>query len=137
MKRPILLYSLALAAAALLLQWLDYQYTVRRFSTEIYLGVIALFFTGLGIWVGLRLLPRREAPVFERNAKALSSLGISERELEVLELLAEGCSNQEIADRLFVSLNTVKTHLSHVYDKLDVRRRTQAVQAARALEILP
>lgn len=137
MKRPILIYSVAIAAAALLLQWLEYQYTVRRFSTEIYIGLIALFFTGLGVWVGSRLVPSRGAPEFERNLQALSSLGISERELEVLELLAEGCSNQEIADRLFVSLNTVKTHLSHLYDKLDVRRRTQAVQAARALELIP
>ena len=137
MKKTILLYSLAIAAAALVLQWLEYQYTVRRFSSEIYIGVIALAFTGLGVWVGLRLTPKRGPQPFEQNHAAIRSLGISEREFEVLELLASGCTNREIAEKLFVSPNTVKTHLSHLYEKLEVRRRTQAVQRARALEVIP
>ncbi len=137
MKRTILIYSLAIAAAALVLQWIEYQYTVRVFSTEIYIGLIALLFTSLGVWVGYKLTHRSAAAPFERNAQALEYLGITEREIEVLELLAEGRSNKEIGEELFVSPNTVKTHLAHLYDKLDVSRRTQAIQKARSLNILP
>ena len=87
--------------------------------------------------MGVRLTKRRPAGPFEVNAQALSSLGISEREHEVLALLAEGLSNKELAERLFVSTNTIKTHLARVYDKLDVARRTQAVQKARSLRLIP
>ena len=138
MKKTIVIYSLVIAAAAFALQWLEYQYAVRVLSTEIYVVVIALAFTALGIWVGNRLTARSEpVPAFERNAQAMDYLGISDREYEVLELLAEGCSNREIGDKLFVSPNTVKTHLAHLYGKLEVSRRTQAVQKARTLRILP
>jgi len=138
MKKTIVLYSLAVAAGALLLQWLEYQFLVRSFSAEIYIAAIALTFTALGVWVGYRLTTRRtQGPPFEQNRQALDSLGISERECEVLELLAEGHSNREIADSLYVSPNTVKTHLASLYGKLEASRRTQAVQRARALRLIP
>lgn len=137
MKRTILLYSLAIAVAAVILQWLEYRYAVRAFSTEIYIVTIAAGFTGLGIWAGYRLTARPPAEAFEKNTRAIESLGISGRELEVLELLAEGHSNKEMADRLHVSPHTIKTHLGHLYGKLEVSRRTQAIQKARSLRIIP
>jgi len=137
MKRAFLLYSAAIAAAALTLQWLEYRYAVRALSTEVYIGAVAVGFTALGLWAGYRLTSRGPKTAFEKNDRAIAALGISGRELEVLELLAQGSSNKEIADRLCVSPHTVKTHLGHLYDKLDVARRTQAVQKARELRILP
>ena len=137
MKKTLVLYSLAIAAAAFALQWLEYKHTVRDFSTEIYTVIIALGFTALGVWVGSRLVGGRAPDTFEKNTRALASLGISEREYEVLELLARGHSNKEIADALFVSPNTIKTHLGNLYGKLEVSRRTQAVQKARALRMIP
>lgn len=106
-------------------------------STPVYVAVVALVFITLGIWIGTRLA-RPEAPEeFERNEEAMEYLGISPREHEVLELLARGHSNREIAKALFVSSNTVKTHLSRLYGKLDVSRRTQAVRKARSLRLIP
>ncbi len=137
MKRFVWWYGLAIAAFAIALQWLEYQHTVRLFSTEIYIALIAVFFTGLGVWVGVRVASRSDSPPFERNEQAIEYLGISEREYDVLELLAAGHSNKEIADRLFVSPNTVKTHLARLYEKLEVGRRTQAVQKAKALRLIP
>ena len=137
MNRSVLLYSAAIAAAALTLQWLEYRYAVRALSTEVYIGAVAVGFTALGLWAGYRLTSRGPKTAFEKNDRAIAALGISGRELEVLELLAQGSSNKEIADRLCVSPHTVKTHLGHLYDKLDVARRTQAVQKARELRILP
>ena len=137
MKKTIFLYGIALAIAAFVLQWLDYQYTIRLFSTEIYILIVASAFTAFGIWVGNRLTRKSAPAAFERNVEAQTYLGISEREYEVLELLAEGHTNKTIAEKLFVSSNTVKTHLAHLYDKLEVSRRTQAVQKARALRLIP
>ncbi len=119
-----------------MLQWLEYKYTVRVFSTEIYIVLIAVLFTVLGIWVGRRLTATSSTPPFTRNEKAITYLGISDREYEVLELLAEGMSNKEIASRLFVSPNTVKTHLARLYEKLEVSRRTQAIGKAKELHII-
>ncbi|MFQ5350721.1 MAG: response regulator transcription factor [Thermoanaerobaculia bacterium] len=136
-KGTILIYSLAIAGAALLLQWLDFQHAVRTMSTPVYVVIVALLFTALGIWVGQRLTRGTAPRTFERNLRAIDTLGITEREVEVLELLAQGQSNQEIGDSLFVSLNTVKTHLAHLYEKLEVSRRTQAIHKARALDIIP
>lgn len=136
-KKTIALYGVAIALGAILLDWLEFQYTVRFFSTEIYIVFIALLFTVLGLWVGNRLSGKKESPSFQKNTEALSYLGISDREYEVLTLLAEGYSNKEIADALFVSLNTIKTHLGHLYSKLEVSRRTQAVQKARELRLIP
>lgn len=137
MKRTILMYGVALALAAVLLQWLDFQYAVRSMSGEVYVVLIALAFTALGAWAGGRLTRRRSPAAFEPNTRALESLAISPRQYEVLELLAAGHSNREIAGKLFVSENTVKTHVAHLYDKLDVSRRTQAVRKARDLRLLP
>lgn len=136
-RKTALLYGLALAAGAFALRWLEYQHTVRAFSTEIYIVLVAAAFTVLGIWLGRRLTRRRAPPEFEKNAKALDYLGVSDREYEVLTLLADGLSNREIAERLFVSPNTVKTHLMHLYGKLGVSRRTQALHKARELGLIP
>lgn len=137
MKKPILFYGLAIALGALLLQWLEYQYLVRVASTPLYVGAVALVFVVLGIWIGHRLARPEPPESFERNDEAMDYLGISPREYEVLELLARGHSNREIAKALYVSTNTVKTHLSNVYEKLEVSRRTQAVGKARSLRLIP
>ncbi len=138
MKKMIVVYSVAIAGAAFVLEWLGYRHFVRVLPTEAYVGVIALGFTALGIWVGNRLTNGGgAAESFQKNLKAIETLGLSTRELEVLELLAAGHSNKEIAADLFVSLNTVKTHLTHLYGKLDVSRRTQAIRKARDLRLIP
>ena len=137
MKKSVFLYSVAVAAGAFLLKWLEYQHAVRVFSTEIYIVVIALLFTGLGVWAGFRIATPKRAAEFVKNEEAIAYMGISNREYEVLELLAQGCSNQEIAGKLFVSSNTVKSHLARLYQKLDVSRRTQAIQRARAIRLIP
>ena len=137
MKKSILLYSTAVAAGAFLLKWLEYNYAVRVFSAEIYIASIAVLFAGLGVWVGLRLADPPARRSFAPNAQAIEYLGISKREYEVLELLAAGHSNQEIAGKLFVSANTVKSHLARLYQKLEVSRRTQAIQKARTIRLIP
>ena len=136
MRKTIVLYSVAIAAAALLLSWLDYRHAVRSFSTEAYLALVAAAFLALGVWAGYRLSHRDGGGSFEVNRQALDYLGITEREHEVLELLARGLANKEIAAKLFVSTNTVKTHLANLYGKLDVSRRTQAVHKAKELRLI-
>jgi len=135
--RQVITYGLSMAAAAFLLEWLEVQFLLRRYSTEVYVVILCVLFTGLGVWIGHKLTRREPARAFERNIAALKSLGISERESDVLALLAAGHSNQEIADRLFISLNTVKTHLNNLYRKLEVARRGQAVDRARSLRLVP
>lgn len=139
MKKTIFIYGVILAAGTIFLKSIEYFYTVRFFSFEIYVTMIALAFVALGIWLGQKLTaPEKiESTPFKRNHKALNSLEISDRELEVLELLGQGLSNQEIANKLFISVNTVKTHLSHLYEKLDVSRRSMAVKKARSLKLIP
>lgn len=137
MKKTILIYGLSLAALVFLLEYFEYRYFVRDLSTEAFIFIIALMFAGLGLWVGQKLTaPKKVSIEFHKNKKALDYLGISERELEVLELVAEGLSNKEIAGKLFVSINTVKTHLSRLYEKLEVNRRTQAVEKAKSLRLI-
>lgn len=131
----MLVYAAVAALLVFVLQWLDYQHTVRRLSTDVYVGVVAAVFVALGIWAGSRLVKRR-ATEFTRNDQAMEYLGISPREYEVLELLAKGHSNAEIADKLFVSGNTIKTHVARLYSKLEVSRRTQAVERARELSLI-
>ncbi len=135
-KKTIFFYAFALAGIAWLLNFFQYKQSVRVLSTEGYVVLVALVFATLGLWMGRRLAGRRERGSFQRNQQALEYLGITERELEVLELVAKGMSNQQVADRLFVSTNTVKTHLKHLFDKLDVSRRTQAVGKARELRLI-
>lgn len=137
MRKTILLYGLALAAAAFALEWLQYQYAAKAYAPEIYIFLIAVAFTVLGIWAGRRLTERTAPGPFEKNSAALAELGVTDREYEVLTLLAAGCANKEIARLLDLSPNTVKTHLARLYEKLEVQRRTQAVQKARELSLIP
>ncbi|MEE2690232.1 MAG: response regulator transcription factor [Pseudomonadota bacterium] len=137
MVRTILLYGLALALAASFLQWIEYQYVTRVFTGEFYMVLIAVAFTALGGWAGARLTARTRPQGFEKNEKALASLGVTEREYEVLSLLAAGRSNKEIARTLSLSPNTVKTHLARLYGKLEASRRTEAVDKARTLALIP
>lgn len=137
MWRLITLYGMALAGGAMLLEWLDYKHVVRAYSTEFYVVVVAVLFALLGIWVGNRLTARRLSPGFERNDAAISALGISAREVEVLVMLAAGHANKVIARQLAISPNTVKTHVARLYEKLEVGSRTQAIGKARDLHILP
>lgn len=137
MTRTILLYAAILAAAALGLEWLEYKYVTRVFAGEIYIILIAVAFAALGVWAGHRLTRKTEPGPFELNEAAVASLGITERELETLGLLAGGLTNKEIARKLDISPNTVKTHLARLYEKLEVSRRTQAVQKAKELALIP
>ena len=123
-----------------LLKFVEYRYFVRDIPLEFYVGTVAIMFTAVGIWAGLRLTKPKivEANIpFQLDESNLKQIGISKREYEVLELIAQGLSNQEIADRLFVSTSTVKTHVSNVLAKLDARRRTQAIQRAKELRLIP
>lgn len=140
MTRTVLIYGATLAALVALLKYVEYSYFIRDFSVEFYVGVVALLFMGLGIWIGPRLAKRQVivvSPDFVLDEKALERLGISKREYEVLELMAHGHSNQEIAEKLYVSVNTVKTHLANLFIKLEVSRRTQAIQKAKELRLIP
>lgn len=172
-KRTILLYGALAGLLILGLKLAEYRFLVVEHSLEIYGGIVALAFSALGIWLGLKMTGRPErivtrevnvpvpvevrvevlvpvevrvevpaptapaSPTFEVDRARLYAFGITPRELEILVLIAEGLSNREIAGRLFVSENTVKTHSSRLFEKLDARRRTQAVQIAKAAGLLP
>ncbi len=133
----VALYAVALAAAAFALQWLEYKFFLKSIPTDIYIILLAMIFVSLGIWVGYRLTVRKTSAAFERNDPALKSLGISSRELEVLEALATGQSNKEIARNLGISPNTIKTHISHLFEKLSVDRRVLAIEKAKSLHLIP
>ena len=133
----IALYGILLAAGALVLQWLDYQRWARSYAGETYAVLIALFFLVIGVAVGFKVFGARRGGTFNGNPQAREALGLSERELEVLQKLAEGISNKEIAAQLHLSPNTVKTHLARVFEKLGAKRRTDALNRARELGILP
>ena len=134
--RHALLYGGVLAILALAAALIDFRLTLGGGPARLSALMLALLFSGLGIWLGLRLSPRRRA-AFERNAAGIASLGISARELEVLDRLAEGASTKVIARQLAISPNTVKTHLARLFEKLEATNRTQAIAKARALDILP
>lgn len=145
MKR-VLLYGTAGGVLIVLLRVLEYQHFLRTVSTGIYGGLIAVVFTGVGIFLGLRWTRPREVVVvrevparsaFVRDEAKASELGITPREMEVLGLIAQGLSNREIGERLFVAENTVKTHASRLFEKLGAKRRVQAVQAARQMGLVP
>jgi len=137
MWKQVLLYGLLLAAGAFALEWLDYQRLVHTYSTDFYIGLVALAFLALGVYIGLRVLARSTPQTaFDGNPRAQASLGISGRELEVLQELAAGRSNKEIAAKLAVSPNTVKTHTARLFEKLGAKRRTDAINRARELGIL-
>ena len=146
MRKQVLLYGLLGGVLILTLRLVEYRYLVLEHSLEIYGGIVAAIFSALGIWLGLKLTKTRElvivkeVPVagpFTRNEARLAELGITPRELEILEALAAGHSNREIAERLFVSENTVKTHAGRLFEKLQARRRTQAVQRAKEAGLIP
>lgn len=156
MKKTVLVYGLLGGVLIAVLKVVEYRFLVVEHSLEIYGGIVAALFAGLGIWLGLKLTrPRetvivREVPVhvevrvptsadgaFTRDEARVRALGITPRELEILEAMAAGFSNREIAQRLFVSENTVKTHAARLFDKLQARRRTQAVQSAREAGLIP
>ncbi|MEP2990605.1 MAG: LuxR C-terminal-related transcriptional regulator [Parasphingorhabdus sp.] len=132
----ILIYGLLLAVSAFGLQWLQYQYFLKAYPVEIYIILIAVGFAGLGVWVGVKLTTRNKSDNFIRNDAALKSLGISNRELEVLQTMAMGQSNKEIARTLGISPNTIKTHITHLYEKLDVDRRLLAIEKAKSLHLI-
>ena len=162
-NKAIIFYGISLALLLFLLKWLELRFIIFDHSFEIYIGIIAVIFTALGIWLALNLSkPKIETVVIEKlvlnevgvyvnreegepdrqegfvlDAVQIAQLEISKRELEILGLMAQGHSNQEIASKLFVSLSTVKTHIQNLFEKLDVKRRTQAVEKARRLNILP
>ncbi|WP_373489953.1 LuxR C-terminal-related transcriptional regulator [Parasphingorhabdus sp.] len=137
MARTVVLYALVLAAAAFALEWLQYKYFTKAYSIEIYIVLVAIGFAALGIWVGHRLTARESGEPFQQNFAAQQSLGISLREREVLEALARGQSNKEIARTLGISPNTVKTHIANLYAKLNVSGRVRAIEEARALHLIP
>ncbi|MGD0191771.1 MAG: helix-turn-helix transcriptional regulator [Rhizomicrobium sp.] len=137
MWKRIAAYGALLAAGTLALQWLDYQRLARAHSGDIYIFLVAAAFLALGIFIGARIIGKSAEPaVFDGNPKALAALGISPRELTVLQQIAAGHSNKEIAARLSVSPNTVKTHVARLFEKLGARGRTDAINKARELGIL-
>jgi DNA-binding NarL/FixJ family response regulator len=137
MTRTVLVWASILAAGAFALQWLQYQYVVRLFSPDIYVAIIGAAFAAGGVWVGWKLTSRTAAAPFARNLAAQKSLRLTGQEMKVLEELAAGRSNKEIARTLGLSPNTVKTHVANLYAKLEVARRTQAVGKARDLCLIP
>ena len=148
MKRDILIYGLLGGLLITLLKLTEYHFIVLERSVEIYGGLVAVVFAVVGIWLGLKLTKNKETiivkevpvvvgPPFVLNRSKLEGLGITPRELEILELMAKGLSNREIAETLFVSENTVKTHSSRLFDKLGAKRRTQAVQIGKEVGLIP
>ncbi len=141
--RDILLYGLCGGVLITLLKLTEYRFLVVEHSVELYGGLIAAIFASLGIWLGLTLTRRKAPPSppsagpFTPDEQRISELSITPRELEILGLIAAGLSNREIADRLFVSENTVKTHSSRLFDKLGAKRRTQAVQLGKEARLIP
>ena len=151
MKRHVLIYGIIGGILVTVLQWTRYRFLIVENSIDIYVGLSAAIFAGLGIWLGFRLRGSRQkvlireipgptliqSPQFVPDETKRKDLDITRRELEILELVAQGLSNREIASKLFVSENTVKTHCSRAFDKLGAKRRTQAVQLGKEFGLLP
>ena len=147
--KQTILYGISLAVLLFLLKWLELRFVILNHAFEIYIGAVALMFTALGIWLSVKLTkPKIQTVLVEKeiyihrnknfilNENIVQKLGLSKRELEVLTLMSGGLSNQEIADRLFVSLNTIKTHCSRLFEKLEVKSRTQAIEKAKRMCII-
>ena len=143
-----ILYGLSLALLLFLMKWLEWHFIIINHAFEIYAGGIALIFTGLGIWLAIKLTtPKVKTVIVEKqvysngefilNQAELNRLRLSTRELEVLQLIADGLSNQQIAEKLFVSLNTIKTHTQNLFLKMEVERRTQDIEKAKRLGLIP
>lgn len=146
--KMLILYGAILSVLLLLLKWLEFRFLILHNSIDIYIGLIALIFTLLGIWLAQKLASPKvrivekevyvnKAQNFVPDESTVEKMGLSKRELEVLTLMAEGWSNQEIAEKLFVSLNTIKTHASRIFEKMDVKRRTQAIEKAQKSGLIP
>ena len=142
----VLIYGLSGGVLIAVLRYIEFRFLIVEHSFEIYGGLIAALFAGVGIWLGIKLTRNKEVVVikevpaaqsFSLNEERLKDLGITKRELEILELIAQGLSNREIAEKLFVSENTVKTHSSRLFDKLSAKRRTQAVQIGKEMGLIP
>jgi DNA-binding CsgD family transcriptional regulator len=144
----VLIYGLCAGVLIVVLKVIEFRFLVVEHALQIYGGLVAVIFAGIGIWLGLKLTKKKEVLVvkevrvpslqpFALNEERLKDLGITKRELEILELMAQGMSNREIAEKLFVSENTVKTHSSRLFDKLSAKRRTQAVQIAKEMGLIP
>lgn len=146
-NKELIGYAIMMAMLMLLLRWLEFRFLILEHQFEIYVGLISIFFLFFGIWIANKITkPKEKTIIIEKevridnfilNENELKERKISKRELEVLTLMAEGLSNQEIAEQLFVSLNTVKTHSAKLFEKLDVKRRTQAIETAKKLLLLP
>lgn len=144
MNRTYIFYGIGLGLLLIVLRMIEYQFLIRTHIFEIYGGMIALLFTGLGIWAGFKLNQKKdkattfapEKTTTEFDDGKFKAFNISKREYEVLELMTEGLSNQEIADRLFVSLNTIKTHSARLFEKLEVNSRVKAINKAKELGII-
>jgi DNA-binding CsgD family transcriptional regulator len=149
LNKRLLLYGVLLAVFTISLKLLEYKLVILNHSLELYGLVLAVIFTLIGIWAGKKLTGTKEVLVektiyvaapskdFTVNEGAIEQLGISKREYEILELMAQGMSNQEIADKLFISVSTIKTHTSNLFMKLDVNRRALAVKKAKELNLIP
>lgn len=147
--KEILSYAIVMTVLLLLLQWLEFRFLILENQYEIYIGLISIFFLLFGIWLSNKVTkPKIKTIVIEKEVKVpytdfklneieLQQRNISKRELEVLTLMAKGLSNQEIAEQLFVSLNTIKTHSAKLFEKLEAKRRTQAIETAKKLQLLP
>ncbi len=141
MRKTILLYGAALAALIAILKLIEYRFFFRDISLELYIGLVAVLFVIVGVWAGRKLTqPKIEVLIppadFQIDETELRRRGITRREYEVLELIDLGLSNKEIAEKLFVSASTVKSHTSNIFAKLDVRRRTEALRRAKELRLL-
>jgi DNA-binding CsgD family transcriptional regulator len=142
MQRHVLIYGLLGGILICVLKWSEYRFLIVEHSFEIYGALIAALFAVLGIWLGIKLAVNRPAPQSpaadpaKRPKTIPENPGLTRRELEILELIAQGMSNREIAEKLYLSENTVKTHASRVFDKLGAKRRTQAVQLGKEFGLL-
>ena len=149
-NKQIIIYGASLAVLLFLLKWLETRYILLDQQLDTYLGIVSVLFTALGIWLALKIQkPKVETVIVEKkvvltigpdfilNEEEVRRLNLSKRELEVVQLMADGLSNQEIASKLFVSLNTIKTHSAQIFEKMEVKRRTQAVDMAKRLGIIP
>ena len=139
--RSILIFGCLLAVFAVLLQLVEYKYYIGHLTTDIYTSVVATIFTGVGIWIGVNILKsKKEEQALVTNPEMqqakIKELNLNDREYEMLQFIAKGLSNQEIADELYLALPTIKTHISNLYSKLDVRSRTQAIYKAQALNLI-
>ena len=148
-RKETLIYSVSMALLLFLIKWLEAKFIVFNYRLEFFIGFIAIIFTVLGVWLALKIVrPKVETRIIEKevyignsvqaeiNQQKIAKLGISKRELDVLNLMATGLSNEEIAGKLFIGLNTVKTHSSNIFLKLEVKRRTQAVEKAKRMNII-